>query len=391
MRARGDERGAEAGEEWVLTGPTLADRRRGARAVTRPGRGNERHRHDPYPGQVVATRAAPRTAPVLAAGIPSAARLHVVTGKGGTGKTTAAAALALALVETGRKVLLVEVEARQAIAQLFNVAPLPYEEIKLTTGGGGRSGGQLYGLAIDAEQAMIEYLDMFYGLKRSARGLKKMGAVDFVTTLAPGLRDVLLTGKVKESVVRKVAGTYAYDAVVLDAPPTGRISRFLDATQEVAKLTKFGPINSQSEGVIKLLHGPQTVVHVVTLLEEMPVQETLDAAHELAGLGFHLGAVIVNRARPTLIAPGQVSTAGRVDEATLATGLAAAGIGGAHTAALAREMIDYAQRQQVQQDNELRLDALDLARIELPDLNPPVELGELKELAACFLTQQDAP
>ena len=63
---------------------------------------------------------------------------------------------------------------------------------------------ELYGLAIDAEQAMIEYLDMFYGLKRSARGLKKMGAVDFVTTLAPGLRDVLLTGKVKESVVRKV-------------------------------------------------------------------------------------------------------------------------------------------------------------------------------------------
>src|SRR6201999_4074523 len=105
--------------------------------------------------------------------------------------------------------------------------------------------GLLWGLAIDAEQAMIEYLDMFYGLKRSARGLKKMGAVDFVTTLAPGLRDVLLTGKVKESVVRTVDGRPVYDAVVLDAPPTGRIGRFLDATREVAKLTRMGPINKQ--------------------------------------------------------------------------------------------------------------------------------------------------
>ena len=69
--------------------------------------------------------------------------------------------------------------------------------------------------------------------------------------------------------------------MVLDAPPTGRIRQFLDATREVANLTKFGPINRQSEGVIKLLHGPQTAVHIVTLLEEMPVQETIDAAAEL--------------------------------------------------------------------------------------------------------------
>ena len=109
-----------------------------------------------------------------------------------------------------------------------------------------------------------------------------MGAIDFVTTLAPGLRDVLLTGKVKEAVVRTDAdGNRVYDAVVLDAPPTGRIAKFLNATTEVAELTKFGPINRQSDGVIKLLHGRQTAVHLVTLLEEMPVQETVDAAAEL--------------------------------------------------------------------------------------------------------------
>jgi anion-transporting ArsA/GET3 family ATPase len=209
-----------------------------------------------------------------------------------------------------------------------------------------------------------------------------------VTTLAPGLRDVLLTGKIKESVVRKADGRHVYDAVVLDAPPTGRISRFLDATQEVAKLTKFGPINSQSEGVITLLHGPQTAVHIVTLLEEMPVQETIDAAADLRTLGFRLGAVIVNRARPALVGAGLV-TGDHVDEAQLGRQLEAAGIAGANTAALAAEMAEYAQRQRVQDENAGNLDALDLPRIELPDLNPPVELGELKELAACFL--QDAP
>ena len=326
----------------------------------------------------VATRA-----PALADGISSKARLHVVTGKGGTGKTTAAAALALALAETGRKVLLAEVESRQAMAQLFDTPAMPYEEQRLT---GTANGGELFGLAIDPEQAMIDYLEMFYGLKRSARGLRKIGAVDFVTTLAPGLRDVLLTGKVKEATVRTADGKPYYDAVVLDAPPTGRISRFLDATQEVAKLTKFGPIAKQSEGVIALLHGAKTRVHIVTLLEEMPVQETLDAAAELSALGFRLGSLIVNRARPTLIDPQLLGPDDRVDEALLAAGLRAAHLPDVHAAALGAEMADYAQRQRVQAENAERLETLDLPRIELPDLNPPVQLGELKDLAARFLT-----
>jgi anion-transporting ArsA/GET3 family ATPase len=283
-------------------------------------------------------------------------------------------------------VLLVEVESRQAIAQLFGIPPMPYTEQRLLSV---RRGGQLFGLAIDPEQAMLEYLEMFYGLKRAGKGLQKLGAVDFVTTLAPGLRDVLLTGKVKEAVVRVTPnGAPVYDAVVLDAPPTGRIGRFLDATREVAKLTKFGPISNQSEGVIKLLHGPRTAVHIVTLLEEMPVQETIDAAAELTRLGFHLGAVIVNRARPAIITEGQVGADGKVDLKRLSAGLAKAGIAAAHAPALAAEMADYARRQQVQDENAARLDGLDAARIELPDLNPPVELGELKDLAAHFLADR---
>jgi anion-transporting ArsA/GET3 family ATPase len=327
--------------------------------------------------------AASAPAASLAAGISPRTKLHVVTGKGGTGKTTVAAALALALAGTGRKVLLIEVESRQAIAQLFDRPPMPYSEERLT---GTTNGGQLFGLAIDPEQAMIEYLEMFYGLKRSARGLKKMGAVDFVTTLAPGLRDVLLTGKVKEAVVRSDgSGKNVYDTVVLDAPPTGRIARFLDATQEIAKLTKIGAINKQSEGVITLLHGRRTQVHFVTLLEEMPVQETIDAANELFDLGFQLGAVVVNRVRPRLLTDDQVGADGKVDVKALGAALGELDLDAAHARAFAKEMADYAARQRIQDENLARLDEVELPRIVLPDLNPPVDLGELKDLTACFV------
>ena len=240
----------------------------------------------------------------------------------------------------------------------------------------------MWGLAIDAEQAMIEYLDMFYGLKRSARGLKKMGAVDFVTTLAPGLRDVLLTGKVKEAVTRTDAdGHLAYDAVVLDAPPTGRIAKFLDATKEVANLTKFGPINRQSEGVIKLLHGKQTAVHLVTLLEEMPVQETLDAAEELRSAGFHLGSVVVNRARPVIIDQQSVDTeAARERAAQGEPARRARRAAGRRGCPLCRT--GSRSRPRTPPDSTRS----SLPRIELPDLNPPVERGELNELAERFFS-----
>jgi anion-transporting ArsA/GET3 family ATPase len=195
---------------------------------------------------------------------------------------------------------------------------------------------------------------------------------------------VLLTGKVKEAVTRTEAdGHLAYDAVVLDAPPTGRIARFLEATREVAGLTRIGPINRQSEGVIALLHGRQTRVHLVTLLEEMPVQETLDAAAELGGLGYHLGTVIVNRARPALVHADQLGPDG-VDVKLLAAGLRKIRVPVAHAAPLAREVAAYAQRQETQQHNARRLDEVDVPRIRLPDLNPPVELGELTDLAAHF-------
>ena len=299
-------------------------------------------------------------------------RLHVVTGKGGTGKTTVAGALALALARQSQRVLLIEVEGRQGLAQLFDTPPLPYVETRLAATGG----GEVLGLAVDAEAAMLEYLEMFYSIKRAGSMLRKMGALDFATTIAPGLRDVLLTGKVKESVTRTDrAGRPVFDAVVLDAPPTGRITQFLQVTYEAAQLAKFGPIHRQSQGVIELLHSQLTRVHIVTLLEEMPVQETLDAVAELRAAGYRLGRLLVNRARPELV------TAGPPAPELLAEGLTAAGLDPALAPALAAEVADYAQRQELQERAAADLEQAGLPLTRLPELPPPLDLGSLFELA----------
>jgi anion-transporting ArsA/GET3 family ATPase len=306
------------------------------------------------------------------------ARLHIVTGKGGTGKTTVAAALALALAGGGRRTLLMEVEGRQGIAQLFDTTPLPYEELRIATT---REGGEVRALAVDPEEALLEYLDLFYRLGVAGRALQKVGAIDFATTIAPGMRDVLLTGKVKEATTRTREGRRLYDAVVLDAPPTGRIGRFLNVTAETARLAKVGPIKTQSEGVAAVLRSPMTAVHVVTLLEEMPVQEAVDTIAELDGLGIKTGNVVVNATRPRLLADGRVTQAG------LRRGLAAAGLPADRPtlAGLAEEARAYLIRREVEAGLRADLAALGHRLVDLPLIAGGVDRAGLDRLAAALM------
>ena len=325
-----------------------------------------------------------------------AVRLHVVTGKGGTGKTTVAAALALALAAGGKRVLLTEVEGRQQIAQLFDTPPLPYEERRIAVAPGG---GEVYALAIDPEQALLDYLHMFYKLSPTgipARTLRRIGAIDFATTIAPGLRDVLLTGKVKEAVVRQSKNGQnkdgrTYDAVVLDAPPTGRIARFLNISHEIGGLAKVGPLKNQSDGVMAVLRSPQTAVHLVTLLEEMPVQETVDGVAELERIDLPVGGVVVNMVRTPALAPADLLLAetGRLDLDALTAGLDAAGVRptASLVAALATEAGDHASRVQLEERGRDALAGLGKPSYELPLLADSIDLAGLYELAR-LLTDQ---
>lgn len=316
--------------------------------------------------------------------------MHFVTGKGGTGKSTVAAALALTLAAGGRKVLLVEVEGRQGIAQLFDVPPLPYQELKIATA---ERGGQVNALAIDIEAAFLEYLDMFYNLGIAGRAMRRIGAIEFATTIAPGLRDVLLTGKIKESVVRvnKGSKTPVYDAVVVDSPPTGRIARFLDVTKAVSDLAKGGPVYSQSEGVVRLLHSDQTAIHLVTLLEALPVQETLEAIEELAEMQLPIGSVIVNRNIASYLEPRDLAKAaeGDVDADSVRAGLELAGIrlDDADFAGLLTETIQHATRIAARAETAQQLDALKVPRLELPAISDGVDLGSLYELSESLAQQ----
>ncbi len=330
-------------------------------------------------------------------------RLHVVTGKGGTGKTTVAGALALALSSGGKKVLLMEVEGRQGIAQLFDVPPLPYAERRIAVAPGspsgqGEPGGDVFALVADPESALAEYLEMFYGMRHAGTAMTKLGVMDFATTIAPGLRDVLLTGKAAEAVRRKDSarsGGRAYDAVVMDAPPTGRIGRFLNVTTEVSGLAKVGPIRGHADTVQNVIRSPQTVVHFVTVLEEMPVQETLDGIAELRALdGIRPGAVVVNMARPLALPPAQVAAAagGTLDTSQLALGLKAAGID--DTAGLAGQLaaeLSEQARTALGQDVLLqRLAETGQNCYELPWISDGMDLAGLYQLAAALRAQRAA-
>jgi anion-transporting ArsA/GET3 family ATPase len=278
---------------------------------------------------------------------------------------------------------------------MFDVDPLPYAERRIATGLSHEDGapGVVHALHIDAESALLEYLAMYYKLGRAGRALDRFGVIEFATTIAPGVRDVLLTGKVFEAVQRnsRNKGAITYDAVVLDAPPTGRITQFLNVNDELAGLAKVGPIKSQSDTVMTLFRSPRTAVHLVTVLEEMPVQETADGISDLAAAGLPVGGVIVNQVRSRDIAAAdlEAALAGQLDTARLAADLKEVGVDSTDglVEGLVAEAHDHAVRRALEDSQREVVAGLGRPTYDLPRLTGGVDLGGLYELAAALKHQ----
>jgi anion-transporting ArsA/GET3 family ATPase len=224
----------------------------------------------------------------------AASRLVIVAGKGGVGKTTVSATLARAAALAGLSTLVVEVEGKSGLPGMFGQGELGYDEVVLSPGGGPDGAGDVRARTLTADTALLEYLQD-HGLSRISKRLVSTGALDVVATAAPGIKDILLLGKVKQ-----LERTGQADLIVLDAPAAGHAITFLQSARSLLDTVSVGPINAQARDVLDLLEDhDRCQVVLVTIPEETPVNEAVETAFSLEDrVGIGLGPVVVNGVYP---------------------------------------------------------------------------------------------
>jgi anion-transporting ArsA/GET3 family ATPase len=221
-------------------------------------------------------------------------RLLFFTGKGGVGKSTMAAATALLAADVGKRVLLVEVDAKGDVPAQFEHAPVGFAPREVYPG--------VLAMAMDTEASLQEYLRMNLRVPVLGRLGPLARVFDFVATAAPGVKEILTIGKIAWEVREAVEGRADHDLVVVDAAATGHIVAQLGAADAIRELVDVGPLRNQTQWVSDILADPAlTAVNIVTTPEEMPVAETIELVDKLrTEVAVPLGAVVVNRVLPEL-------------------------------------------------------------------------------------------
>ncbi len=221
-------------------------------------------------------------------------RLLFFTGKGGVGKSTVTAATALLAAERGQRVLVVEVDAKGNLPDLFEQSPVGFEPREVYPG--------VSAMAMATEQALKEYLKLNLRVPVLGRLGPLAGMLDFVATAAPGVKEILTVGKICWEVREAIEGRADWDLVVVDAAATGHIIGQLDAPRAIQELVSVGMVKTQTAWMVDLLSDSSvTALNVVATPEEMPVNETIELVERAqAELQVPLGAVIVNRVLPEL-------------------------------------------------------------------------------------------
>jgi anion-transporting ArsA/GET3 family ATPase len=300
----------------------------------------------------------------------------IVVGKGGVGKTTLAATLALTAARAGLRVLLAGLDDSGGLAQLFDHrGALGYVEEALWKGEEHGGGGEVRARLLTSDAALIEYLSD-HGLRRVARHLVRTGALEVVATAIPGIREILVLGKLKQ-----LERSGSSDLIVLDAPATGHAVSFLTSSSGLFDAARGGPLQRQAEEVVELLGDARRCqVLLATIPEETPVNEVVETAYRLEDeVGVALRAVVVNACYPLLE---------HLDADPAAAALAAVGneppvelLSRVRAAALFR-----AARQQLQEAAIVRLRReLPLPQLRLPFLfNASLGYAELDELSRCL-------
>ena len=224
-------------------------------------------------------------------------RLHFVAGKGGVGKTTMAAALALLLVRRGRRTLAVEMEGPGRLAALLGATQPAHGPVEIVPG--------LHVLAVDGRAALEEYLALVIPVKRLLSTIFSSKIYQYFVAAAPGLKELMTIGKIWYEATRRDGDRPAWDAIVVDAPATGHSLQYLRMPQAARETFGAGLVQREATKIVDLLRDPATTtVHLVTLAEEMPVAETLEMRQQLVdSLRLPLGHVIVNRVHRRRFAP----------------------------------------------------------------------------------------
>ena len=223
-------------------------------------------------------------------------RLIIQSGKGGTGKTTVSAALAVAAANRGKRCLLVEVDTRDRFSGLFGLQePVGYEVRKLRDG--------IFGINLDPELVVIDFFKTHVKIKSIYKQITESNLFKYFYEAAPGLKELICMGKVWRLLGerRTFSGKPEWDCIFLDAPATGHGISLLHIAQAATDLL-FGPMKKNAEKIRDMLVDPRlTVLNLVTIPEEMPVNEAIDL-HRLTveHLKIPLGVTFMNAMMPPL-------------------------------------------------------------------------------------------